>query len=210
MKMFSLLSPLFLLVTFVACGTTENNQKEKQDTNTQIKSSATKNLKNAKRAYIAGGCFWGMEELFRKQKGVIDTEVGYIGGDNENPTYENHPGHAEALEITYDSTATSFREILDYFYRIHNPTTVDRQGNDRGSSYRSAIFYQNEAEKKIAQEVIGIVDQSKKWDGKVVTKLEAYVKFWPAEEEHQDYLLKHPNGYTCHYERFGSFLDRKE
>ncbi|QPH41808.1 peptide-methionine (S)-S-oxide reductase MsrA [Pedobacter endophyticus] len=210
MKIFSLLSPFFLLVTFVACGTTDSNQKAKQEANNQIKPLATKNLKNAKRAYIAGGCFWGMEELFRKQKGVLDTEVGYIGGDNQNPTYDNHPGHAEALEITYDSTATNFREILDYFYRIHNPTTVDRQGNDRGSSYRSAIFYQNEAEKKIAQEVIGIVDQSKRWDGKVVTKLEPYVKFWPAEEEHQDYLLKHPNGYTCHYERFGSFLDRKE
>ncbi|TKC06405.1 peptide-methionine (S)-S-oxide reductase MsrA [Pedobacter frigoris] len=165
-------------------------------------------MENGKKVYIAGGCFWGMEDLFRKQKGILDTEVGYIGGENENPTYRNHPRHAEGIEITYDSTETSFKEILDYFYRIHNPTTVDRQGNDRGSSYRSAIFYQNDEEKQIAQEVIGIVDNSNKWDGKVVTKLEPYVKFWPAEEEHQDYLQKHPNGYTCHYERFGTFLDK--
>ncbi|WP_353130889.1 peptide-methionine (S)-S-oxide reductase MsrA [Parapedobacter pyrenivorans] len=166
-------------------------------------------MATSKKVYIAGGCFWGMEDLFRKRKGVLDTEVGYIGGENENPTYDNHPGHAEGIEITYDTTETNFKEILDYFFRIHNPTTVDQQGNDIGSSYRSAIFYQNEEEKQTAEEVIAIVNQSNRWDGKVVTTLEPYTKFWPAEEYHQDYLVKNPNGYTCHFERFGTFLDKK-
>lgn len=155
-----------------------------------------------KKAYIAGGCFWGMEDLFRVRPGVIDTEVGYIGGENEHPTYRNHPGHAEGIEITYDPNVTTFKHILDYFFRIHNPTTVDRQGNDIGSSYRSAIFYQNEEEKAEAKEVIEIVNASHRWDGEVVTTLEPYSKFWPAEPEHQDYLVRKPNGYTCHYERF--------
>jgi peptide-methionine (S)-S-oxide reductase len=159
-----------------------------------------------KKAYIAGGCFWGMEELFRVRPGIIDTEVGYIGGENDNPSYKYHPGHAEGIELTYDSEITSFREILDYFYRIHNPTTLDRQGNDIGSSYRSAIFFQNEEEKKTAMEVIQMVEESGKWEGKVVTTLEPKSTFWPAEPEHQDYLLRNPNGYTCHFERFGTFL----
>lgn len=205
MRISSLFPILFLLATFMACGTTGNKEKETDNLNRHINN---KHVETGKKVYIAGGCFWGIEDLFRKQKGVLNTEVGYIGGENENPTYRNHLGHAEGIEITYDTTKTSFKEILDYFYRIHNPTTVDRQGNDSGSSYRSAIFYQNDEEKQIAQEVIGIVDNSKKWEGKVVTKLEPYVKFWPAEEEHQDYLQKHPNGYTCHYERFGTFLDK--
>lgn len=155
-----------------------------------------------KKAYIAGGCFWGMEELFRVRPGILDTEVGYIGGTNDYPTYRNHPGHAEGLELTYNLEVTSFKEILDYFFRIHNPTTVDQQGNDIGSSYRSAIFYQNEAEKKISEEVIKIVEDSNKWEGRVVTTLEPYSTFWPAEPEHQDYLVRNPNGYTCHFERF--------
>ena len=166
-------------------------------------------MANGKKVYIAGGCFWGMEDLFRKQKGILDTEVGYIGGENENPTYDNHPGHAEGIEITYDTTETNFTEILDYFFRIHNPTTVNQQGNDIGSSYRSAIFYQSEEEKQIAKEMIDLVNQSNRWDGKVVTTLEPYTKFWPAEDYHQDYLVKNPNGYTCHFERFGTFLDKK-
>lgn len=163
-------------------------------------------MENTKKAYIAGGCFWGMEDLFRKRPGIIDTEVGYIGGENENPTYRNHPGHAEGIEITYDPSKTSFREILDYFYRIHDPSTVDRQGNDKGSSYRSAIFIQNEEERKTAEEVIDIVNKSGRWEGKVVTTLEPMSTFWPAEPEHQDYLERIPNGYTCHFERFGTFL----
>lgn len=155
-----------------------------------------------RKAYIAGGCFWGMEDLFRVRPGVIDTEVGYQGGENDNPTYRNHPGHAEGIELTYDPSETSFREILDYFFRIHNPTTVDQQGNDRGSSYRSTIFFQNEEEKNDAEEIIKIVNYSGKWEGKVVTTLEPYSTFWKAELEHQDYLVRNPNGYTCHYERF--------
>ena len=159
-------------------------------------------MKNYKKAYLAGGCFWGMEELFRTQPGVIDTEVGYQGGQNDNPTYRNHPGHAEGIEITYDPEGTSFKHLLDFFFRIHNPTTVDRQGNDIGSSYRSAIFYQNETEKAEAEAVIKLVNDSEKWDGKVVTTLEPFVPFWKAEPEHQDYLLRKPNGYTCHFLRF--------
>ena len=165
-------------------------------------------MSNLKKAYIAGGCFWGMEDLFRTRPGIKDTEVIYIGGNNDKPTYRNHPGHAEGIELTYDPAETSFRQILDYFFRIHNPTTVNRQGNDVGSSYRSTIFYQNEEEKATVEEVIGIVNDSKKWDAPVATTLEPFTKAWPAEEYHQDYLVKNPNGYTCHYERFegASFL----
>ena len=164
-------------------------------------------MENYKKAYLAGGCFWGMEELFRNRPGVVDTEVGYIGGENESPTYKNHPGHAEGLEIVYDPNKTSFRLLLDYFFRIHNPTTVDRQGNDIGSSYRSAIFFQNQQEKEDSEEMIKIVNDSKKWDAPVATTLEPYTTFWPAEPEHQDYLLRKPNGYTCHFERFAeSFI----
>lgn len=159
-------------------------------------------MRNYKKAYIAGGCFWGMEDLFRVRPGIKDTEVGYIGGANEHPTYRNHPGHAEGIEITYDPNESSFRQILDYFFRIHNPTTVDRQGNDMGTSYRSAIFFQNDEEKTEAEEIIAIVNASNKWEGKVATTLEPYSTFWVAEPEHQDYLLKKPDGYTCHFERF--------
>lgn len=163
-------------------------------------------MEDYKKAYIAGGCFWGMEDLFRVRPGIKDTEVGYIGGQNENPTYRNHPGHAEGIEITYDPNETTFKHILDYFFRIHNPTTIDRQGNDIGSSYRSAIFFQNEEEKIDAMEVIKIVNDSNKWEAKAETTLESYSTFWPAEPEHQNYLVRKPNGYTCHFERFGSFI----
>ncbi len=163
-------------------------------------------MSSLKKAYIAGGCFWGMEDLFRVRPGIVDTEVIYLGGENDNPTYRNHPGHAEGLEVTYDPTETSFKLILDYFFRIHNPTTVDRQGNDRGSSYRSAIFFQDEEEKKTAEEVIAVVNASGRWGDPVVTTLEPFTRAWAAEESHQDYLVKNPNGYTCHSERFGSFF----
>ena len=159
-----------------------------------------------KKAYIAGGCFWGMEALFRVRPGILDTEVGYIGGVNDNPTYRNHRGHAEGIEITYNPDETSFKHILDYFFRIHNPTTIDRQGNDIGSSYRSAIFLQDEEEKTIVQDIIKIVNDSGRWEAEVATTLEPYTTFWEAEPEHQDYLVKNPNGYTCHFERFGSFV----
>ncbi len=163
-------------------------------------------MENLKKAYVAGGCFWGMEDLFRVRPGVKDTEVGYTGGQKENPTYRNHPGHAEGLEITYDANETSYMKLLDYFFTIHDPTTLNSQGNDRGSSYRSAIFIQTEQERSDAEEIITIVDASGRWPGKVVTRLEPFIKFWPAENYHQDYLVKSPNGYTCHFERFGSFL----
>lgn len=160
-----------------------------------------------KKAYLAGGCFWGLEDLIREQTGVVDTEVGYTGGTNENPDYNNHPGHAEALEITYDDTKTSYKQILDYFFRIHDPTTLDRQGNDIGTSYRSAIFYQDDSELNDAKEMIKLVNDSGNWDDPVVTTLEPFTKFWPAENYHQDYLINNPGGYSCHFVRsFSSYL----
>lgn len=160
-----------------------------------------------KEAYLAGGCFWGLEELFRDQSGVLDTEAIYLGGENENPTTFNHPGHAEALKITYDDEKTSFKNLLDFFFRVHDPTTLNRQGNDIGTGYRSAIFYQNEEEKKEAEDFIEIVNKSGRWKNPVVTTLEPYKKHFKAEDYHQDYLQKHPGGYTCHVIRFGSYLE---
>ena len=160
-------------------------------------------------AYFAGGCFWGLEELFRDVEGVIDTETGYTGGENDNPTYRDHPGHAEALRITYDETRTSYRTLLDRFFSIHNPTTLNGQGNDIGTSYRSAIFYQSEDERTQAEEFIGIVNQSGRWKDSVVTTLEPFTKFWPAEPYHQDYLQQNPGGYTCHAVYFDTYLDQE-
>lgn len=155
---------------------------------------------------MAGGCFWGIEDLFRVKPGVLNTEAGYTGGENEQPTYENHPGHAEALEVEYDETVISYQQLLDFFFQIHNPTTLNQQGNDRGTAYRSAIFYGSESEKAQAQMMIEIVDESGRWDDAVVTTLEPLTKFWPAEEYHQDYLIKNPGGYTCHAIYFDSYL----
>lgn len=159
-----------------------------------------------KKIVLAGGCFWGLEELIRNQTGVVDTIVGYTGGDVENPTYQNHEGHAEAVEISYDDEKTSYKKLLDFFFQIHNPTTLNQQGNDRGLSYRSAIFYGNEEEKKEAEDFIKIVDDSKRWPNKVVTTLEPLKTFYKAEDYHQDYLQKNPNGYTCHAIYFDSYL----
>lgn len=158
-------------------------------------------IKDYKTLYLAGGCFWGLEELFRKEPGVISTEVGYTGGKNANPTYEFHPGHAEALAITYDKDETNFRKLVDFFFRVHNPTTVNRQGNDIGESYRSAIFYQSDTEKKEAEDMIDMVNASGVWPEPVVTTLEPFLVFYSAEAYHQDYLQKNPGGYTCHYIR---------
>lgn len=157
-------------------------------------------------AIFAGGCFWGLEELIRSQPGVINTEVGYTGGSNENPTYEHHPGHAEAVRIYYDDTKTSYRNVLDFFFQIHNPTTLNQQGNDKGTSYRSAIFYKTETEQTTAAQFISLVNESKRWDKPVVTTLEPYQHFWLAENYHQDYLQKNPGGYTCHAIYFDSYL----
>jgi len=159
-----------------------------------------------KKIVLAGGCFWGLEDLIKKQIGVMNTTVGYTGGILENPTYENHEGHAEAVEIEYDSEKTSYKNLLDFFFQIHNPTKLNQQGNDRGTSYRSAIFYANEDEKKEAENFIDIVNKSKRWKDPVVTSLEPFRKFYLAEDYHQDYLEKNPDGYTCHAIYFDSYL----
>lgn len=159
-----------------------------------------------KKIILAGGCFWGLQELIRKQDGVVETRVGYTGGRVENPSYQNHEGHAEAVEITYDTEKTSYKKLLDFFFQIHNPTTLNQQGNDVGTSYRSAIFYGNEEEKKEAENFIDIVNKSGRWKDPVVTTLEPLNKFYLAEDYHQDYLQKNPNGYTCHTIYFDSYL----
>jgi peptide-methionine (S)-S-oxide reductase len=161
-----------------------------------------------KKIVLAGGCFWGLQDLIRTQPGVVHTEVGYTGGKNENPTYENHPGHAEAVLIEYDPQVTSYKKMLDFFFQIHNPTTLNQQGNDVGTSYRSAIFYGNEEEKKEAEDFIGIVNASGRWADPVVTTLEPLGAFYKAEEYHQDYLQKNPGGYTCHAIYFDSYLGK--
>ncbi|MBC6408421.1 MAG: peptide-methionine (S)-S-oxide reductase MsrA [Rhodobacteraceae bacterium] len=153
------------------------------------------------RAILAGGCFWGMQDLFRRRPGVLRTQVGYTGGDVPHATYRNHGSHAEAIEIVFDPKQLSYRALLEWFFQIHDPTTLNRQGNDRGTSYRSAIFYTDEAQRQIAQETIADVEASGLWPGKVVTALEPASDFWPAEAYHQDYLEKHPRGYTCHFPR---------
>jgi len=159
-----------------------------------------------KKAVLAGGCFWGLEDLIRKQLGVVNTTVGYTGGSVLNPTYQNHEWHAEAVEIEYNDTKTSYENLLDFFFQIHNPTTLNQQGNDRGTSYRSAIFYGSGEEQKEAENFIKIVNESKRWGNPVVTTLEPLTKFYPAEDYHQDYLEKNPGGYTCHAIYFDSYL----
>lgn len=156
---------------------------------------------NTEKAILAGGCFWGMEELIRQYPGVISTIVGYTGGDVPNATYRNHGTHAEAIAITFDPAQLSYRKLLEYFFQIHNPTTRNRQGNDIGVSYRSAIFYLNEEQQEVANTLIAEMDASGVWPGKVVTEVVPAGDFWDAEAEHQAYLQKNPYGYTCHFER---------
>ncbi len=156
---------------------------------------------NSEKAILAGGCFWGVEELFRELPGVKSTVVGYTGGDVPNATYRNHGTHAEAIEISYDPGVLSFRGLLEFFFQIHDPTTRDRQGNDRGKSYRSAIFYLDETQKETARKLIEEMTASGKWPGSIVTEVVPASDFWNAEEEHQNYLQKHPYGYTCHFIR---------
>jgi peptide-methionine (S)-S-oxide reductase len=158
-------------------------------------------MSTTERAVLAGGCFWGMQDLIRRRPGVISTRVGYSGGDVKNATYRNHGTHAEAIEIIFDPAVTSFREQLEFFFQIHDPTTMNRQGNDVGLSYRSAIFYTSEAQKRTAEDTIADVEASGLWPGKVVTAVEPVGDFWEAEPEHQDYLERIPNGYTCHFPR---------
>jgi peptide-methionine (S)-S-oxide reductase len=155
------------------------------------------------KAVLAGGCFWGMQDLIRKYPGVVSTRVGYTGGDVRNATFRNHKGHAEAIEIVYDPTTTSYRDLLGFFFQIHDPSTRNRQANNIGTSYRSAIFYLNDDQKRVAEDTIADVDASGLWPGKVVTEVAPAGEFWEAEPEHQDYLERYPNGYTCHYPRPG-------
>ena len=157
----------------------------------------------SQKAILAGGCFWGMQDLIRKRPGVISTRVGYTGGEVRNATYRNHGSHAEAIEITFDPTVTSYRDLLEFFFQVHDPTTRNRQGNDVGTSYRSAIFYTDDDQKQNALDTIADVDESGLWPGKVVTEVAAAGPFWEAEPEHQDYLERIPNGYTCHFVRPG-------
>lgn len=158
-------------------------------------------MSNSMRAILAGGCFWGMQGLIRKRPGVLATRVGYSGGDVADATYRNHGTHAEAIEVLFDPATLSYRALLEIFFQIHDPTTVNQQGNDRGLSYRSAIYYQNAAQEAVALDTIADVDASGLWPGKVVTEVAPVGDFWAAEPEHQDYLQRLPNGYTCHFPR---------
>lgn len=160
-------------------------------------------------AILAGGCFWGLQDLVRKRDGVISTRVGYSGGDVPNATYGNHGSHAEAIEIIFDPEVTSYRDILEFFFQVHDPSTKDRQGNDRGATYRSAIYVTSDEQKTTAEDTIADVDASGLWPGKVVTEVEPAGPFWEAEPEHQDYLERYPNGYTCHFVRPGWKLPRR-
>ena len=162
------------------------------------------------RAVLAGGCFWGMQDLIRKMKGVIRTRVGYTGGDVPNATYRNHGDHAEAIEIVFDPDQVSYRELLEFFFQVHDPSTKNRQGNDIGRSYRSAIYYTSEEQKRVALDTIADVDASGLWPGKAVTEVEPAGDFWEAEPEHQDYLERIPHGYTCHFVRPGWKLPVRE
>jgi peptide-methionine (S)-S-oxide reductase len=162
------------------------------------------------KAILAGGCFWGMEDLIRRQPGVVKTRVGYTGGDVKNATYRNHGTHAEGLEIIFDPDKISYRRILEYFFQIHDPTTKNRQGNDVGMGYRSAIYYLSDEQKRVALDTIADVEASGLWPGKVVTEVAPAGDFWEAEPEHQDYLIKYPHGYTCHFPRPNWVLPRRE
>lgn len=167
-------------------------------------------MSDLKRAVLAGGCFWGMQDLIRKLPGVKDTTVGYTGGDVPNATYRNHGTHAEGIEIWFDPAKISYRQLLEFFFQIHDPTTVNRQGNDIGLSYRSAIYYLDEDQKQVAEDTIADVNASGIWPGKVVTELEPVGDFWKAEPEHQDYLERIPNGYTCHFPRPDWVLPKRD
>lgn len=164
---------------------------------------------NIERAVLAGGCFWGVQDLIRKQPGVLSTRVGYTGGDVQNATYRNHGTHAEGIEINFDPSQISYRTLLEFFFQIHDPTTLNRQGNDRGLSYRSAIYYTSDEQRQVALDTIADVNASGIWPGKVVTEVEPAAAFWQAEPEHQDYLEKIPNGYTCHFVRPGWKLPQR-
>jgi peptide-methionine (S)-S-oxide reductase len=158
-------------------------------------------MSNSERAVLAGGCFWGMQDLIRKRPGVLATRVGYTGGDVANATYRNHGTHAEGIEVIFDPVILSYRDLLELFFQIHDPTTINQQGNDRGLAYRSAIYFEDETQQTVAMDTVADIEASGIWPGKVVTEIEPVGDFWQAEPEHQDYLQRLPNGYTCHFPR---------
>lgn len=184
-------------------------QQTGQSTAASLQKLGSQSSVKTEKAILAGGCFWGMEDLFRKQPGVVSTRVGYSGGNVKNATYRNHGTHAESIEIVFDPAKTDYRQLLEFFFQIHDPTTKNRQGNDRGSSYRSAIFYTTEEQKQVALDTIEDVNASGLWPGKVVTEVKLAGDFWEAEPEHQDYLVRNPGGYTCHYPRKGWVLPKR-
>jgi peptide-methionine (S)-S-oxide reductase len=166
--------------------------------------------RKTERAVLAGGCFWGMQDLIRKQRGVVSTRVGYSGGDVANATYRNHGTHAEAIEVIFDPALLSYRDLLEFFFQIHDPSTLNRQGNDRGLSYRSAIFFTSPEQERVARDTVADVDASGLWPGPATTEIAPAGDFWEAEPEHQDYLERYPDGYTCHFIRPGWKLPRRK
>lgn len=206
-KRFSLLHILSVFLTFYTIQVSSAKEQKLTLTSNKARPEAIKEKKKMEKqeAILAGGCFWGVEELLRKLKGVLQTEVGYTGGATLRPTYNDvktgTTGHAEAIRVVFDPSQISYEDILKYFFRLHDPTTVNRQGNDRGTQYRSAIFYNSPEQKETAERVITEVDRSKKWKNPVVTAVVPASEFYPAEEYHQDYLQKNPGGYTCHFLR---------
>ncbi len=177
------------------------DESEKTSPTTPASTTKTEEEQMSEKAILAGGCFWGMQDLIRKRPGVVSTRVGYSGGDVPNATYRNHGSHAEAIEIVFDPKVTNYRTLLEFFFQIHDPTTPNRQGNDIGASYRSAIYYTTEEQKQVALDTIEDVNASGLWPGEVVTEVEPAGPFWEAEPEHQDYLERIPDGYTCHFPR---------
>ncbi|MBV8518884.1 MAG: bifunctional methionine sulfoxide reductase B/A protein [Acidobacteria bacterium] len=182
-------------------GKSTHNNEIKPVSNTHVTGSAHTDASHLQTATLAGGCFWGMEDLLRKLPGVTHVVVGYTGGNVEHATYEHHEGHAEAVELTFDPAKISYAQILEFFFKMHDPTTLNRQGNDVGTSYRSAIFYHNDEQRRVAEQVKAKVEKSGAWKRPIVTEIVPAKAFWTAEEYHQDYLIKHPGGYTCHYVR---------
>ncbi len=199
------------IIPSYGCGQTPGRETSDSNSKSTVstKSKAVGSKAVNEKAILAGGCFWGMQDLFRKQPGVISTRCGYSGGDVKNATYQNHGTHAEAIEVIFDPSQTDFRKMLEFFFQIHDPTTLNRQGNDRGLSYRSGIYYTSDEQKRVALDTIEDVNASRIWPGKVVTEVKPAGDFWEAEPEHQDYLVRYPNGYTCHYPRKGWVLPKR-
>jgi peptide-methionine (S)-S-oxide reductase len=192
---------LAMLATVVMIGVKTDQPKPNELAKGESTEVLSEDSQTNEKAILAGGCFWGMQELIRKLPGVIATRVGYTGGNVPNATYRNHGTHAEAIEVTFDPNKTNYRNLLEFFFQVHDPTTVNRQGNDLGASYRSAIFYTTDEQKQVALDTIADVNSCGIWPGKVVTEVDSAGPFWEAEPEHQDYLQRMPNGYTCHFVR---------